>query len=328
MIIAECYDELSPDIKQKLEEANVFYSEPYGSYVSEIKGAAALYVYDNSGILMLELYKKNIFKYVLLPSEVFFWGETEDTHFIEDALSCVRKKYHPDWIGPSAVTAVMQNIPPKAVSIPWGTYRLSLNEEPEEIWGKIHSKHRNVIRRAEKEAVYLKQGEELLDDYLKLDKQTWERSGRPPIPESLYRNMMKFLKGNIRIYIAYKDEIPQGGAIFLYNNNTCYYMYGASRNEPVLGAMNWLHWQVIQEMKKLGVRNYDFVGCRINVDQNSKYQGIQRFKERFGGELVTGKMFKSIYNPTKYLLYKKMKSIKNGGKAQRDIIEQEISKWE
>ena len=66
---------------------------------------------------------------------------------------------------------------------------------------------------------------------------------------------------------------------------------------------------------------------RINEDEDSKYHGIQRFKERFGGELIRGYMFKTILIPWKYKLFHLAYNIKNKQKLT-DVIEQEIHKWQ
>jgi lipid II:glycine glycyltransferase (peptidoglycan interpeptide bridge formation enzyme) len=49
-----------------------------------------------------------------------------------------------------------------------------------------------------------------------------------------------------------------------------------------LGSSNLLQWEIIKKLKSLGVREYDFVGGRVEVPKGSKLEGIQRFKQRFG----------------------------------------------
>ena len=47
--------------------------------------------------------------------------------------------------------------------------------------------------------------------------------------------------------------------------------------------MNLLHWHAIRLFRALGVKQYDFVGARINPSKGSKQEGLVIFKERFGG---------------------------------------------
>lgn len=137
---------------------------------------------------------------------------------------------------------------------------------------------------------------------------------------------MNNLKENVFITIAYMGEIPQAGACYFVNKQMCYYMYGASTNKPESGSTNLLHWEVIKYLKDIEVKRYSFVGCRIDVDPDSKYHSIQRFKERFGGELVQGYMFKTILNPWKYRLFHVLYKVKNRCNLM-DAVDQEVDKW-
>ena len=132
--------------------------------------------------------------------------------------------------------------------------------------------------------------------------------------------------------MAYLDGEPQSGAFFYFNKQMCYYMYGANKNNPHNGSGNLLQWKAILDMKAAGVKRYSFVGCRINEDENSKYHGIQRFKERFGGELIQGFMFKMDFNPFMRKLFNLVVSLRSFVSSHKyvpfkDVIDQEIHKW-
>ena len=81
------------------------------------------------------------------------------------------------------------------------------------------------------------------------------------------------------------------------------------------------------EFKKMGVREYDFMGARLNVEKGSKLEGIQRFKSRFGGELKKGYLWKYEINPIKtktiYFLQKVIFKLK-GQDYKGDAIDQEL----
>ena len=79
-------------------------------------------------------------------------------------------------------------------------------------------------------------------------------------------------------------------------------------------------------MKSNGVKKYSFVGCRIGEDEDSKYHSIQRFKERFGGTLEQGYMFKTVMSQWKYQLFHCLYKIKNKT-VLTDAIDQELPKW-
>lgn len=106
--------------------------------------------------------------------------------------------------------------------------------------------------------------------------------------------------------VAYKYKTPEAGAIFLYNKEMGYYHHGASKTKPSPGAHNYLIWDEILYLKNLGVKKICFVGYRREkeIGLNSKALGIQKFKERFGGDVLLTYSFKYEFNRIKYKLYR------------------------
>ena len=76
-----------------------------------------------------------------------------------------------------------------------------------------------------------------------------------------------------------------------------------TKQSSILPAANEYGQTAMKLMKERGVKYYDFVGARINPDEGSKYEGIQRFKSRFGGELKKGYLWKMPLNKFKYKLF-------------------------
>ena len=62
----------------------------------------------------------------------------------------------------------------------------------------------------------------------------------------------------------------------------------------------------MRQLRDRGVSVYDFVGARLDVDEGSKYEGIQRFKSRFGAELHEGKAFRVVFSRFKFFLFQFM----------------------
>lgn len=83
------------------------------------------------------------------------------------------------------------------------------------------------------------------------------------------------------------------------------------------------------DLKKEGVKKYDFMGARINVEIGSKLEGIQRFKSRFGGELKRGFLWKYIYKPYKVKMIYAIQNLRYKLRGQNylgDAIDQESSR--
>ena len=171
-------------------------------------------------------------------------------------------------------------------------------------------------------------GAELLDDYLILDKQTWSRSNKTMNNEAMYKKYLEVLGENSVVGIAYNtDGVPQCGLLGFYNNAMFYYMFGASANRPDPGSTHYLQFQTMKLMLERGVKAYNFVGCRINVDKDSKYEHIQHFKKGFGGELIECYMFKTVLRKIKFNFFKILYTLKTKTHLT-DAIDDEFKKWE
>jgi hypothetical protein len=321
--------QLPESIQIALKEAPVFYSVGYERYIIENNGTP-LYFYDENYILLFELHKAIVFQYINIPVEYFILNNGSNETpimFLDACVNELKRKFHIHWINPPFAGAMFGECPSKCLKIPFGNYIVDLTESEESLWLKVHSKHRTYIRRAEKCGVEIKSGrEEYLDDYLKIDSETWERSSRKAHQKKFFLDMLETLGKEAIIFMAYQDSIPQGGAVFFYNKVMCYCMYAASKNQPEPGSMNLLHWKAMLDMRDHGVRKYSYVGCRINEDENSKYHSLQHFKKRFGGELKVDYTFKVVTNVIMYKLFRFL--IKMKSKEQyKDVIDQEIYKW-
>ena len=319
-----------PDFAQfTLNNASFFYSENYYNYLLSTNGIP-VYFYSEYFLLLVIIYKKYFLKYVIIPCENIVINDIDCRGlqpFLDEIMDILRNKFGVKWVNQTPPYALFNTFPSCSERIPFGNHIIDLKKDDNQIWLEIHSKHRNSIRKAEKAYVNIEFGlDELLNDYVTLDTITWKRSNKESIGSHYFSTIIDYCKPNILIAVAYKNKTPQGGAIFYFSKKMSYYMFGASKNNPEGGSLNLLHWKAIIEMKKRGVEKYSFVGARIDEDKDSKFHGIQRFKERFGGELVCGYMFKVIFSPVLYkiaflvrqLLYKE---------KYLDIIDQEKHKW-
>ena len=323
---------LPSHILDKLESVNAFYSCEYERLMRS-SGFEVVYIYSENMIIIAILRKMIIFHSGNFPSEPIELHACSIEYmqkFLDSCLNYMQSKYNLDWMSPNLAASMFKVAPSKCIKIPFGNHVVKLSSDEETLWAAIHGKHRNSIRRAEKAGVKIVDGGiEYLDDYMALEKETWARSGKSGSSKAMLENYVTQLGDKARIFVSYKSEEAQSGAIFMYNRDCCYYIYGSSKNRPEPGSANLLHWEAMKYMKNFGVNRYSFVGARINEDANSKYHGLQRFKKRFGGDLIQGFMFKSIFKPWKYELYYRLLFLKNnkGKRYQLDAIDQEKHKW-
>ena len=211
----------------------------------------------------------------------------------------------------------------------FGTYKVNLEVSEEELFQNLHSKHRNVIRKAEKDRIQIFHGVEYKKECISVIIDTQERQGIKSHKSSL--SYLQKLNENVEYWIAKDQENNiQGSAIFLWNkNHSSYYIYGGSNLKHHNGALNLLHWKAMLHMKKEGVKYFDFVGARVNPSKESKFHGIQLFKSRFGSVLFKGYLFKLILSPRYYFLQIlfNINSILRYRKIYKgDMIDQEIKR--
>lgn len=319
--------------KNKLIDSNngnVFLSYDYLKYQKSI-GNDIWYFKEESMAIPVVILKRYFFRIATFPVEIISdkkFNLSEEREFLELVLQRLKIEGI-DWAMGTEASSIFPIYPNNSLWIPFGSYVVDLTLEEDELWKRVHSKHRNVIRKAKTEGVIIRECHiEDLQDYMYMDEQTWNRSGKKSLGTEFYKLILDNMKDHARCYIAYYNEKPQGGAIIYFGKDRAYYMYGVSLDRPVSGAMNFLQWNIILELKKEGIKEYSFVGCRINEDKKSKYHGIQQFKKRFGGELREGYLFKIIFKNWKYNLFCELIKIKNfSNKAADDIIDQEWNKW-
>lgn len=328
---AKNFFDLPKTILSKSEQANAFYSKEFAAYERK-RGSEILYVFNDSCVQIVSIHViKHVFVSVNFPSEPFVAGdnfsEIEISDFLDDVLDLISKKYHADWLTVTPASSVFKAYPKNSERICFGNYIINLQSDEEALFSAADSKHRNMIRRGIKGGVEICFGaSELLEDYLYLDKQTWARSGEYRDNSGFYKEYVESMPSNTIVGIAYKDGTPQCGLIGLYNKAMFYYMFGASADRPEPGSTHLLQWEMIKEMKRRGVKEYSFVGCRINVDRESKLYNIQHFKKGFGGELRQCYLFRATMHMRKRKLFEYILERQTGKKCS-DIIDQEIDKW-
>ena len=261
------------------------------------------YIVEDGLILpFVEVRKAKICKYIELPvPTVGSCSVDEEQLFLDKALKYIYEVKRPDFII-SLNTSPMRVYPRGSFFCKFGSYVLDLSKSEDELFSGIHSKHRNVIRKAEKDGLTVDCDHRYIDDCLRIIKNTYSRQGKSSSSEGYYRNITR-LGRQTEFWVVKKREEIQGCAILLWDNNASYYMHGGSIEHPSTGALNYLHWRAILSMKTRGVKYYDFVGARINVEEGSKLEGIQRFKSRFGGELQVGYRWRLVFNKSKYAIY-------------------------
>lgn len=189
--------------------------------------------------------------------------------------------------------------------VKYGSHILDLNKSEKELLKNIHGKHRNVIRKAEKEGIMIEKSNDI-ENYYCLSEETYKRSeGKGPtyiVLKRVYDCLNP--SGMCRIFFAKKNNKLVAGAFMLFCGSKVIYWHGATCNNPPTGASNLLHWEMIRRFKSEGYRWYDFGGAYLSIE--GKGRDITRFKERFGGNLEIFYGGYKIYSPLRKELLDKI----------------------
>lgn len=330
MKFCENYDELPIDLKEKLEnDANIFFTKAYEENVIYRK-QKLYYVWSENNILVVRVKQELFLKAAIIESEPYTYGDDKENmkNFMNEAMQ-VLKERGVQWTI-CATTARLQEYPQNGLVVPTGNFIIDLSNDEDVLWKNVHSKHRNSIRRGEKSGIQIVSGgKDLIPAYVPLANETYERSGIDGSSESYYSGLIEKLENNVVLMLAYKDNEIQAGGMFYYNNKIAYYLHGASIRRPEPGATNYLLWKAILYFKNMGVKEFSFVGYHFDPDAGSKLEGIQRFKERFGGVLEKSYNFRYEQNPLAYKLYclaMQIRSRKLFVKYE-DAIDQQVDKY-
>lgn len=332
-LVIVAYPEAPEELLETTKSASVFFSESYYRYLA-MCGDTMLLAYDGVRVMPIRCRARFLFRYAILLSEPFKYSDDESDSntsleiFLERTCSRLLSDYGIQWCS-STASGLFEDTPCMCKRIPFGSHVVDLTLSEDDLWGNVHSKHKNVIRKAKKTGVVIKSGGlDLLDDYMEIEKQTSARTGRRDDGREYYAKQLAGMGESISIYIAYYEGVPQAGAVLYFNHYSCYYMYGATATNAITGAANYLLWNAMIDMKSMEVNAFSFVGCRINEDPSSKYHGIQRFKERFGGKLIRGYRFRKELKPFWYHFYCLAVQIASrSANRYKDPIDQELYKW-
>jgi hypothetical protein len=171
----------------------------------------------------------------------------------------------------------------------------------------IHSKRRNMIRKAIKSGIVVKKYTTIegLDLYWPILKQLHDKLGFYRLTYEYYKQIVDIYgkKQQISIFIAYKDEIPISGIFVIGNKNYMHYYKGATlvgtKNE---GQGELLQWEAIKWAKSVGTKYYDL--CNLNEESLPE---IYRFKTGISNEIFQYPIYSK--NSLGYRIVNKIKSV-------------------
>lgn len=320
------------EVKKQIDKV-----ENYSIYASPafLKGHSKVveygYIVEDDIVLPYFIRKSAWFKTMSFPVEILGEKDVDKQKSFLNRLPAFIKQNFDVVKVVTENTAVFSTYPDASLHCKFGSYIIDLEKSEDELFSSVHSKHRNVIRKAQKDGILIKHGKDYQKQVIELMNDTFSRQGLSATMDENYLKCLDELSEQVEYWISEDSNGNiQGSAIFLWNKgNSCYYLHGGSAPRTATGAMNLLIWEAMLYMKEKGVRFFDFVGARVSPEPGSKLEGIQRFKERFGSTLKVGHAFSLVINKNKDWLINIMVSVKykiRGERLPKGIIKEEIEK--
>jgi len=151
----------------------------------------------------------------------------------------------------------------------------------------IHSKRRNMIRKATKSGISTKSfySEDGFKEFWPILDELHKKLGYTNFTYDYYSEIIKKYgaKKQAFVIIAYKDEQPISGVFIIGNKNFMHYYKGAGlfdvKNE---GQGELLQWEAIKISKSFGTKYYDL--CNLEKD---KLPSIYRFKTGISKNIIS-----------------------------------------
>ena len=179
---------------------------------------------------------------------------------------------------------------------------IELKKSADELWGGLHPKHRNSIRKGQKEELKIQLSDDI-DLFIDLLKSTYKNQPeKAPNFQYIKHNYTTLKKlGFAKLVFAYHQNEALAGAFITTFGTYSYYSFGGTVTNN-LGAGNYLHWEIILMLKKESFTKYFFGQVTKHENsstENQKFAGISQFKRRFGTVEVPGNSVKYVLHPIK-----------------------------
>lgn len=183
------------------------------------------------------------------------------------------------------------------------TVAINLDQTMDEVWSnEIHSKNRNVIRKAEKAGCHFIMDDqyEHLNDFVKLYDSTMDKlsaDGFYYFDDKYYKNLVKGIPDSFLGCVADAEERIISAAIFMYSGTYGHYhLSGSDKSQLSLSPNNFMLWEAAKELQKRGVKRFHLGGGTTSDEENSLY----KFKCRFSKDTCQFYIGKLVFNPEAY----------------------------
>lgn len=179
-----------------------------------------------------------------------------------------------------------------------------LPENENALWKRFDPKLRNQIRKALKSNIMVSfEKEKILKDFHKVYSRNMRYLGTPHLSLKFFKNLIDIYKEKAEVIVLYKKNIPIGGAVGIYHNDTLEVPWASSRREYFQYCPNnLLYWELLKKSLNKCVKLFSFGRSNLN---STTY----KFKKQWGTEdiMLSYSYLASLYDDKKDLSPKNLK---------------------
>lgn len=183
------------------------------------------------------------------------------------------------------------------------TVSINLDQTVDEVWlNEIHSKNRNVIRKAGNAGCRFIVDEkyEYLEDFIRLYKATMDKLSADDFyyfDNIYYKHLANGIPNSFLGCVENSDGKIISAAIFMYSGPYGHYhLSGSDKDYLALSPNNFMLWNAAMELQRRGVK-YFHLGGGTNSDENNS---LFLFKRRFSKDICEFYIGKLIFNEIAY----------------------------
>lgn len=303
-----------------LENRDIYFSEEYVRlYESETQKAFCCCVMDGENVMLFPFLSRK-FEFegqTLYDFETVYgyggpiWNQT-NKEFMENALKLMVEelkrqhyvagfvRFHPLLQNQGSFECIGHLFAERK------TVAINLDQTIDKVWSnEIHSKNRNVIRKAEKAGccfIVDNQYEHLVD-FIHLYNSTMNKLSADNFyyfDNNYYKLLTKGIPDSFLGYVIDANGKLISAAIFMYSGIYGHYHLSGSDKESLnLSPNNFMLWEAAKEFHKRGVKYFHLGGGTTNSDDNSLFLFKQRFskdvRQFYIGKIVINQdMYKNI----------------------------------
>lgn len=172
------------------------------------------------------------------------------------------------------------------------TVMIDLTKTEEELLADFRRQTRYEVRRAEKLKIKVideTNSPDIIQEFHNVQLQTAKRQNFIPPTLRELEALKQSFGNDFKIYTAYdvENNAIAYGLILIDGKEADYYEAASTPLNRKLPGAYALQWQVMRDLKKLGIKRYNLWGIAPEGQTNHRYSGVTTFKTGFSGERFT-----------------------------------------